>query len=145
MPGRTKQGGIRWTFSVPSNRERIHKVLEATDAWLRNQNFREQEVHDVTLAVVEAANNAILHGNHGDPRKKVRLTFALSPKELVVTVADQGKGFDLRSVPDRFPAHPSPSPRGRGILLMRSLVDEVALEKRRKGCCVRLVKHRDRG
>ena len=141
-PGKAKPDGIRWTFSVPSNRERIHKVLEATDAWLRSQHFREQEVHDVTLAVVEAANNAILHGNHDDPRKKVSLTFALSPRELVVTVADQGKGFDPHKLPVRFPAHPSRAPRGRGILLMRSLVDKVDFEQRRKGCCVRLVKHR---
>lgn len=142
MPATTKQGEIRWTFSVPSKRERIHTVLEATDAWLRKQHFREQEVHDVTLAVVEAANNAILHGNHGDPRKKVSLSFTLLPRELVVTVTDQGKGFDLRSVPLRFPVHPSPAPRGRGILLMRSLVDEVGFKKGKEGMSVRLVKHR---
>jgi serine/threonine-protein kinase RsbW len=142
MPGRTKQGEIRWTFSIPSNRERIHKVLEATDAWLRRQHFREQEVHDVTLAVVEAANNAMIYGNREDPTKKVRLSFALSPGNLVVTVADQGRGFDPNHLPGSFPAHPSLTNHGRGILLMRTLMDEVGFEKRKEGMCVRLVKRR---
>jgi serine/threonine-protein kinase RsbW len=139
---RAKHGEVRWTLSIPSNRERIHHVLEETDAWLRKQHFGEQEVHDLTLAVVEATNNAIQHGNQGDPRKKVSLSFSLTPGELVVTVADQGKGFDLREVPRRFPAHPSLADHGRGVLLMRSLVDEVGFEKKKRGLCVRLVKHR---
>lgn len=137
-----KRGQARWMISIPSNRERIHNVLKETDAWLRKQHFGEQVVHDVTLAVIEATNNAIFHGNQADPRKKVCLSFSLSPRELVVTVADQGKGFDLRRIPRHFPAHPSLAGHGRGVLLMRSLVDEVGFEKRKGGLCVRLVKRR---
>ena len=137
-----KRGEAQRSFSIPSTRERIHQVLEKTDAWLRKQHFQEQEVHDVTLAVVEAANNAIFHGNHGDPKKKVCLSFALTPGKLVVTVADRGKGFDQRRIPPHLPAQPSLAPHGRGILLMRSLVDEVGFEQRKEGLRVRLVKHR---
>ncbi len=144
MPRDSKKGGVRWSLSIPSRRERIHKVLEETDAWLRRQHFGEQTVHDVTLAVVEAANNAILHGNHCDPRKKVCLSFSLTPGTLVVTVADQGKGFDLHHLPEHIPVHPNMTAHGRGVLLMRSLVDEVGFEQKREGLCVRLVKRRGR-
>jgi serine/threonine-protein kinase RsbW len=143
IPIGTKKMKNTWSFSIPSTRDRIHVALEATDAWLRKQHFHEQDVHDVTLAVVEAVNNAIIHGNREDPRKKVNLSFSLSPGELVVRVTDQGKGFNLRAVPCCFPAHPSLASHGRGILLMRTLVDEVGFEPLKGGLRVRLVKRLD--
>lgn len=131
-----------WTLAIPSTRDRIHRVLHATESWLRESRFPDQAVHDVTTAVLEAVMNAIVYGNKEDPTKKVRLSYRLTPERATVLVADAGKGFRAR--PPRTPAHPSLRRHGRGILLMRALVDEVRFEHCRGGECVSLTKFRKR-
>ena len=131
-----------WSLTIPSDRNRIHRVLRATEAWLRESRFSEQAVHDVTTAVVEAGMNAIVYGNREDPRKRVKLSFRLTPEAAVVRVEDEGQGFRPR--PPRVLDHPSLRRHGRGILLMRALVDEVRFEHCARGECVSLVKFRRR-
>ena len=135
-----RESRARWTLTIPSTRDRIHRVLHATEAWLRKSRFPEQAVHDVTTAVLEAVMNAIVYGNKEDPKKKVRLSYRLTPERATVLVADGGKGFRAR--PPRIPDHPSLRRHGRGILLMRALVDEVRFEHCREGECVSLTKFR---
>jgi len=133
----------KWTLTIPSTRNRIHRVLHTTEAWLRESRFPEQVVHDVTTAVLEAVMNAIVYGNREDPTRRVELSFRLTPERATVKVADGGKGFRPR--PPRIPDHPSLRRHGRGILLMRALVDEVRFEHCREGECVSLTKFRRRG
>jgi serine/threonine-protein kinase RsbW len=82
-----------------------------------NLNFR--------VGLTEALSNAMLYGNASDPEKRVRVEVTLKSEEVAVRVTDQGVGFDPTAVPDpTLPDNISKS-GGRGIFLMRSLMDEV--------------------
>lgn len=89
------------------------------------------------VGLTEALSNAMLYGNGEDPDKRVRLELILDEKRITARVIDQGDGFDPEQVPD--PTNPSnlEKPRGRGIFLMRQLLDEVRFNDR--GNCVTLV------
>jgi serine/threonine-protein kinase RsbW len=82
-----------------------------------NLNFR--------VGLTEALSNAMLYGNASDPEKRVRVEVTVKVEEVAVRVTDQGVGFDPTSIPDpTLPDNISKS-GGRGIFLMRSLMDEV--------------------
>lgn len=94
-----------------------------------NLNFR--------VGVTEALANAVLYGNGSDPDKHVRVEVSLTPDRVVLDVEDEGAGFDPESVPD--PTLPANLDRagGRGLFLIRQLMDEVQYNDR--GNAVRLV------
>jgi len=87
-----------------------------------NFNFR--------VGLTEALSNARLYGNNSDPEKSVRVEVAIKLEEVSVRVTDQGVGFDPTTVPDpTLPANISKS-GGRGIFLMKALMDEVQFNDR---------------
>ena len=87
-----------------------------------NLNFR--------VGLTEALSNAMLYGNNSDPEKSVRVEVAVKLEEVSVRVTDQGVGFDPTTVPDpTLPANISKS-GGRGIFLMKALMDEVQFNDR---------------
>ncbi len=87
-----------------------------------NLNFR--------VGLTEALSNAMLYGNNSDPEKSVRVEVAIKVEEVTVKVTDQGVGFDPSTVPDpTLPANISKS-GGRGIFLMKALMDEVQFNDR---------------
>ena len=63
-------------------------------------HIKEERFGNILLAVTEAVNNAIEHGNKNSPEKTVQLSYQSSPEQVTFTVADQGQGFDLKLVPD---------------------------------------------
>jgi serine/threonine-protein kinase RsbW len=81
---------------------------------------------NIRVALTEALSNAILYGNREDARKTVRLRASLEDRELVLEVEDEGLGFDL----ERCTVDPTLDENilredGRGLFLMRQLVDRV--------------------
>ena len=116
--------------------ERVLKVVEAVDLSEARQN-------DLATALAEALANAALHGNGADPSKRVSIAIELGPGRCAtIEVRDSGDGFDADALPD--PTDPSNlfNPSGRGVFLMRRLVDK--LEYNDKGNCVRLTVRRRR-
>jgi serine/threonine-protein kinase RsbW len=82
------------------------------------------------VGLTEALANAMLYGNCRDPRKRVRLEARLTPSEITVRVTDEGRGFDPGTVLD--PTLPDHRDRtgGRGIFLIRKLMDRVEFNDR---------------
>jgi len=91
------------------------------------------------IAGTEAVNNGILHGSKADPQKIVHVTCTLKKDSLVFTVHDQGKGFKPEEVPDPLEEKNLLKTSGRGIFLMRSLVDKVTFSVTTHGTEVELV------
>ncbi len=85
---------------------------------------------NLRVALGEALANAILYGNREDPDRSVRVTAELRPGEAIITVEDEGEGFDPDAVAD--PTRPEHRDRshGRGLFLLRSLTDEVRYNER---------------
>ena len=82
-----------------------------------NLNFR--------VGLSEALSNAMLYGNDSDPEKRVRVEVTVRMEEISVRITDQGVGFDPSMVPDPTLPDNISKTGGRGIFLMRSLMDEV--------------------
>jgi serine/threonine-protein kinase RsbW len=85
-----------------------------------------QDVGDVRLALHEALMNAIVHGNHRDPEKYVRISLSIKAGgELTITVEDSGSGFDPTKLPDPTTGQNLYRECGRGVYLIQRLMDEV--------------------
>jgi serine/threonine-protein kinase RsbW len=82
------------------------------------------------VSLAEALANAMVYGNGGDPCKRVRVEVTVDGRRIEARISDQGPGFDPGCIPDpRAPEHLN-RPCGRGIFLMRELMDEVHYNER---------------
>jgi len=79
----------------------------------------------IRLALEEAVNNAVKHGNRGNAEKTVALSCQVDQSEVVIDVEDEGVGFDPASVPDPTRSENVEIPAGRGIMLMRAFMTDV--------------------
>ena len=95
--------------------------------------FDEEDRHKISMAVRESVINAIQHGNRLDRGKKVQLSFVVERKQVVVTVVDQGDGFDVNSIPDPRLENNLLKSAGRGIFLIRTFMDEFHVERQAGG------------
>ena len=100
----------------------VERILEAVDGVGLSADRRA----DLAVATAEALSNAAVHGNALRPGSKVTITVGVEPgRQATVEVKDSGPGFDFTSVSDPTePAHLL-VPRGRGVFLMRRLVDQL--------------------
>jgi serine/threonine-protein kinase RsbW len=87
-------------------------------------------VSDVEIALREALANAIIHGNHEDRRKHVHVSCRCKPDEVSIAVKDEGEGFDTNHVQDPTAPENIGSVHGRGIHMIKALMDEVRFEER---------------
>lgn len=102
--------------------------------------YDEAATFAIKLAVEEAVNNAIKHGNKYDRAKAVEISFDVGPDRAEVTVTDEGVGFHPENVADPTADENLEKPTGRGIMLMRAYMDEVCYNG--KGNQVRMVKRK---
>jgi serine/threonine-protein kinase RsbW len=93
---------------------------------------------DIETALREALANAIIHGNRQDPQKSVYVNIICKTGEISITVRDEGQGFDASAVADPTAQEKLKLNHGRGIYLMRALMDEVSFA--RNGTVVRMRK-----
>ena len=85
---------------------------------------------DIEVALREALLNAVIHGNREDPGKRVYLRVRCrADGEVSIAIRDEGAGFESGSVPDPTAPEHRLSTHGRGIYLMRALMDEVSFEE----------------
>ncbi|SMF93507.1 serine/threonine-protein kinase RsbW [Methylomagnum ishizawai] len=99
---------------------------------------RDALAYHLNLVLTEAMVNAIEHCPENQPRKTVRVCIYIADKELNIHVHDQGQGFDLDAVP--APDFDDPCERGRGIFLIRTLMDTVAYRKTESGNVLEMYK-----
>jgi len=131
----------RRSFRLSSTMESVSEVEAAADELASEAGLDEDERFHVTMAVHEAAINAVLHGNDYNPKLHIEVSMENTGKQLVFVIADQGKGFDPDHLPD--PSAPENLLRGtgRGIFLIRSLMDEVHFRQLHPGTEMTMVKN----
>ncbi|GAB4409063.1 MAG: hypothetical protein OHK0039_12560 [Bacteroidia bacterium] len=105
----------------------IH-LIEAVVEEIRTElGFKEDVYGNVMVAVTEAVNNAIIHGNQGDESKQVYVDFEMENRyRLVVRVRDEGRGFDPGTLADPTAPENIANIGGRGVFLMQNLSDELS-------------------
>ena len=86
----------------------------------------EQQEIDIMIALQEGLANAVLHGTRNDPSKVVRCSVDVTPEAITIVIRDPGQGFDTAAATDSADDGTNLTQHGRGIYLMRSLMDEVS-------------------
>ncbi len=81
--------------------------------------------HNILLVLTEAVSNAIIHGNKEHPDKSVEVATVLSPNRILLTVRDEGAGFNPEKIPNPLENGNLLKSSGRGVWLMREFSDEV--------------------
>jgi len=131
----------RVSYTLDSTLETVDSAEQAASRIAAESGFDEDEVMQISMAVREAAVNAVLHGNAYDPGKKVSVDFERTGHDLVITIRDQGKGLDLSKIPDPLAPENLLKTSGRGIFLIRSFMDEVQIRPSQTGTEIKLIKH----
>ncbi len=131
----------RISFTLNSTMESVGEVEAAADKLAEQAGIDEDERFRVTMAVREAAVNAVLHGNEYDPTKKITFSMENTGLALVFTIADQGRGLVPESIPDPLAPENLLRGTGRGIFLIRSFMDEVHFRQLHPGTELTLVKN----
>jgi serine/threonine-protein kinase RsbW len=120
-------------LTVPSRLEEMANVHTLVEEAIREYNLSDDLAHWIELTISESMINAIQHGNKCDPEKKATLKISSDGNSIEITVEDQGKGFQLDDVADPTNVENLLKPSGRGILIIRSFMDEVNLSRREDG------------
>ncbi len=120
-----------------SRREAVAPAVDRILRAVRSQGLDADQLNDLAIALAEALSNAAVHGHHLDGKRQVQVVAEIQPgKRVVIEVRDSGSGFDSTAISD--PTDPARVlvPGGRGVFLMRRLVDR--LEFNQTGNRVRL-------
>jgi serine/threonine-protein kinase RsbW len=132
---------VRRCLQLSSTMESVGAVEAAADEISAQAGLDEEQRFHVTMAVREGTINAVLHGNEYDPGRKIEVLLENTGADLVFTIRDQGQGFDPDHLPDPLAAENLLRGTGRGIFLIRSLMDEVHFRPLHPGTELTLIKH----
>src|SRR5579863_1917934 len=114
--------------SLPSEVAAISPFVDRLMVLFRKCGCVSQGESDVEIALREALANAIIHGNHENPGKHVHVRCRCEPSEISIAAKDEGRGFDANKIADPTAPENQGSIHGRGIYLMKALMDEVRFE-----------------
>jgi serine/threonine-protein kinase RsbW len=124
-------------LEIHSTIEALDLVQAVTEHIARRLGFDEDSLHWTTMAVRESVVNAITHGNASDPAKIVFIDYTATPEfepaDFIVSVRDQGRGFDPETVKDPLTPENVLSTSGRGIFLIRQFMDDVSMRRAPQG------------
>jgi serine/threonine-protein kinase RsbW len=152
--GSKNRGILRWYKFMESRTSNTHsvaveskpfaivKVCELILPKLKANNFSQEDIFAVHLALEEAFINAIKHGNEMNPDKEVIIDYSVGLDKVEISMTDQGNGFDPEAVPDPRCGENLYKSEGRGLLLMQSYMDVVEFNK--SGNRVRMVRYKEK-
>jgi serine/threonine-protein kinase RsbW len=121
--------------SHPRNIRRVEGFLAKIDKAIK---LDEIQMHKLMVSLTEAVNNAIMHGNKGERERRVAVRCERLPGWLLFIVRDQGRGFHPEGVENPLKKENLLKESGRGVFLMRTLMDRVEFERTEEGMEVRL-------
>lgn len=112
-------------INLPTHTDSINQVEQLVEQLKESHKINEDIFGNILVALTEAVNNAILHGNKSDSNKSIELGYSIQDSLIQFYVQDQGVGFNFHSIPD--PTNPNlvDQPNGRGIFLMKHLCDQL--------------------
>jgi serine/threonine-protein kinase RsbW len=128
-------------MTIRSSLEEIEAVERMAERAADKMKFNEEEKDSLAIAVTEAVNNAIIHGNGQDKRKRVHIRFSFEETSLQVSIRDQGRGFNPEKISDPLAPENLLKESGRGVFILSTLMDDVKFAFD-NGTEIILVKHK---
>lgn len=135
MPSSTMNKPFK--LKIPSLIENVRIAESFIDQARDEFKFDDDIYGNIMIAVTEAVNNAIIHGNRNDKDKNVHLELDVTDNQISFTIEDEGKGFEYDSLPDPTAPENLDKPGGRGIFLIKNLTDEVEFTNEGKAITLR--------
>ena len=130
-------------IELPSKIESVEEAAVSADEFARSRGFGDEVIFAIDLAIRESVANAVKHGNQFDELKPVQVTFADIEEGFEIKVRDFGPGFKLDEIPDPTDPENILKTNGRGILFMRTFMDEVEWSHHDEGgLIVKMLKRR---
>jgi serine/threonine-protein kinase RsbW len=123
-------------LTLKSEPGEILKVEHFLENLNRKLHLNDIRFNKLLVAATEAVNNGIIHGNKRDKRKKVVLICQLKNSKLIVSVKDEGQGLNPDILPDPLSQENLLRENGRGVFLMRSLMDDIKFKRLKKSSSV---------
>jgi serine/threonine-protein kinase RsbW len=120
------------SIEIPSLAENIRIIESFIDNAKEKYHLDDDIYGNIMIAVTEAVNNAIRHGNKDNSSKNVLISLSLEDGMIKFKVQDEGTGFDFHQLPDPTAPENISKPGGRGIFLMKHLSDEVDFKENGK-------------
>lgn len=127
---------------VPSLPDKIAEVEQASEKLLIGNNISEDDRDCIAIALTEVVANAIFHGNKRDANKKVWVRIKITSESVKFTVRDQGTGFNPDSLANPLDPQNLLKDSGRGIFIIRTLMDKVKYKFSKTGTQVTMIKYR---
>ncbi len=118
------------SVKIPSDMSNLFRAENLIDVLAEKLNFGDELYGNISVSIIEAVSNAILHGNQNDVTKIVLLDYKVIKDSLVFTISDEGNGFDFDTVPDPTLPENLENIKGRGIFLIKNLADRITFENR---------------
>lgn len=112
-------------IQLNSQFDQIVKIEKLIENVCNDYKINQDCYGNILVALTEAVNNAIQHGNKFDTTKKINILFEPQKQFLKFEITDEGEGFDFENVPDPTAIENIEKPNGRGVFLMRHLADDV--------------------
>jgi serine/threonine-protein kinase RsbW len=128
------------TLTIRSSTDELAQVDDLTERIARDMGFDDSAIGDVAISVTEAVNNAIIHAHHYDEQKNIVIHFEPQPAGLQIRVLDQGEGFDSEALADPTLPENIYKDTGRGIHVIRHLMDKLEIHSRETGTEVVMLK-----
>jgi len=113
------------TMQIVSQPESINIIEKVIDDIRTEFDVKEECYGNMLVAVTEAVNNAIQHGNKYDPSKMVNVSYEIDNDRIAFVISDEGTGFDYYNLPDPTAPENLEKPTGRGVFLMKHLADQI--------------------
>ena len=121
----------RHELELPNDLGAIERSVDYLLECCRDAGFDESRLRlNFRVGVAEALANAMMYGNARDPGKRVTLEAWCAPHRIRIRITDEGPGFDPGSLPDPTTPQNLSRTRGRGVFLIRELMDEVSFNER---------------
>ncbi|MEE4312225.1 MAG: ATP-binding protein [candidate division KSB1 bacterium] len=134
-----EKGKNHFQLILNSDLEETPEVESYAEKLSKRMGFSEDERDSLAISITEIVNNAIKHGNKNDVKKKVYIDFIVKNDEMIITVQDEGKGFDVDEIADPLAPENLMKESGRGIYIVRTLMDDTRYTLNDKGTLVRIV------
>jgi anti-sigma regulatory factor (Ser/Thr protein kinase) len=132
-----------WTLSIPSDLRLLALARSFVEGVCRVAGFDERATRAIVMATDEATNNVIRHAHRNQPQATLQIECHFVNEGIEVRLLDEGEPFDIAAVPHLDPGELRPG--GRGVFLMRALMDELSCQPRgERGNLLRMVKRCNR-
>jgi serine/threonine-protein kinase RsbW len=124
-------------IKIPSDLSNLFRVENLIEKLSEIMNLGDELIGNISVCLIEAVSNAIVHGNGSEVTKLVILEYRIKNNTIVFSVIDEGSGFDFDEVPDPTLPENIENIKGRGLFLIKHLSDKVTFEN--KGSKVNIV------